>query len=41
MPDHVYDYKLGLFIELDTNAARYVIEVYERGKQVLEREAAF
>ena len=41
MPDHVYDYKLGLFVELDTDDARYVIEVYEQGEQVLEIAAPF
>lgn len=41
MPDHVYDYKLGLFVELNTDDARYVIEVYERGRKVSEIEATF
>ncbi len=41
MPDHVYGYKLGLFIELDTKRAQYLIETYERGGLISKREASF
>ena len=34
--DHVYGYQLGLFIELDTDKAAYLVEVYQEGAKVSE-----
>jgi hypothetical protein len=39
--DHVYDYKLGLFIELDTQRMAYLIEVYREGAKVDEFRDSF
>ena len=33
-PDHVCNYKLGVFINIDIKAKRYELEYYELGKQV-------
>ena len=40
-PDHVYGYQLGLFIELDTDKAAYLVEVYQKGEKVSEAIGAF
>jgi hypothetical protein len=40
-PDHVYGYQLGLFIELDTEQAAYLLEVYREGAKVDEHRARF
>jgi hypothetical protein len=34
--DHVYDYQLGLFIELDTDRPVYLLETYRQGEKVDE-----
>jgi hypothetical protein len=34
--DHVYDYQLGLFIEIDTDRPAYLLETYRRGEKVNE-----
>jgi hypothetical protein len=40
-PDHVYGYQLGLFIELDTKEASYLLEAYQDGRKVDERRSPF
>jgi hypothetical protein len=41
MPDHVYDYQFGLFVELDTDKAAYLVEVYRQGAKVNEFRKPF
>jgi hypothetical protein len=40
-PDHVYGYQLGLFVELDTDKAAYLVEVYREGTKVDEIRDSF
>ena len=39
--DHVYGYQLGLFIEIDTEAPAYLLEIYERGARVDKQQSSF
>ncbi|WP_375762629.1 hypothetical protein ACE10W_16725 [Bradyrhizobium sp. B025] len=41
MPDHVYDYQLGLFIELDGDQATCLVEVYQQGAKVEDFQRGF
>jgi hypothetical protein len=34
--DHVYGYRLGLLVELDTENPEYLLEIYQRGEKVDE-----
>jgi hypothetical protein len=40
-PDHVYDYRLGLFIELNTERPAYLIETYQHGEKVDEAQREY
>ncbi len=39
--DHVYGYHLGLFLELNTEDAEYLLEVYQEGEKVSEHRSPF